>query len=232
MNRAQKLIAAAGVTLPIVGMLLFLDHHTPPVQAQAAAVVRFTSQSANTVLAGPTSGGASAVAFRTLVAGDIPSLSGSYLPIGGGTLTGNLLFTDAMFDIGASGATRPRNIFLSGNSTVGGAQSAATYSTATNCASGASPAVCAAAAAGAVAIPTGVTTVTLQVNTTAVTANSRIHLMSDDTLTIGGVTCNSTLATLVGGLVVTARTAGASFTITYNGTIATNPLCVSYSIIN
>lgn len=32
----------------------------------------------------------------------------SYLPLAGGTLTGNLLFTDNTLDIGASGATRPR----------------------------------------------------------------------------------------------------------------------------
>jgi len=36
------------------------------------------------------------------------------------TLSHNLLFTDATYDIGASGATRPRNIFLSGNATIGG----------------------------------------------------------------------------------------------------------------
>jgi len=33
---------------------------------------------------------------------------GSYLPLSGGTLTGNLLFTDNTYDIGANGATRPR----------------------------------------------------------------------------------------------------------------------------
>lgn len=109
---------------------------------------------------------------------------------------------------------------------------ASTYSTATNCSSGASPAACGSAAAGAVAIPTGVTSVTLQVNTTAVTASSEIFLSSDDTLTISATTCNSTLATLVGGLVVTARNPGVSFTITYNGTIATNKLCVAYEIKN
>lgn len=106
------------------------------------------------------------------------------------------------------------------------------FNSTTNCANAASPAVCVAAPTGAVAIPTGITTVSLVVNTTAVTANSRIFLASDDSLTIAATTCNNTLATLVGGLAVTARTPGASFTITYNGTIATNPLCVSYSIIN
>lgn len=36
------------------------------------------------------------------------------------TITSNLIFTDNMYDIGASGATRPRSIFLAGNATVGG----------------------------------------------------------------------------------------------------------------
>ena len=36
------------------------------------------------------------------------------------TITSNLIFTDDTYDIGASGATRPRNLFLSGNATVGG----------------------------------------------------------------------------------------------------------------
>lgn len=38
----------------------------------------------------------------------------------GGTLTGDLLFTDATYDIGKTGATRPRDIFLSRNLTIGG----------------------------------------------------------------------------------------------------------------
>lgn len=106
-----------------------------------------------------------------------------------------------------------------------------TYSTATNCSSSASPAVCAAAAAGSVVIAAAASTVT--VNTSAVTANSQIFLLADDTLgTKLGVTCNSTGATLVGGLAVTARTAGTSFQITSGATPAVNPLCISYFIIN
>lgn len=42
------------------------------------------------------------------------------LLLAGGTLTGNLLFTDATYDIGASGATRPRDLFLSRNLVAGG----------------------------------------------------------------------------------------------------------------
>ena len=47
--------------------------------------------------------------------------STAYLPLSGGTMLGNLLFTDASYDIGASGANRPRNLFLSGGATIGGA---------------------------------------------------------------------------------------------------------------
>lgn len=38
----------------------------------------------------------------------------------GATMTGDLLFTDATFDIGKTGATRPRHGFFSGDVTVGG----------------------------------------------------------------------------------------------------------------
>ena len=105
------------------------------------------------------------------------------------------------------------------------------YGTLTNCSSGASPAVCGSAASGSVAVPTGATP-TLVVNTTAVTANSQILLTIDESLgTKLSVTCNTTLATLVQP-VVTARTAGTSFTIQINATLATNPACVSYTVIN
>ena len=38
------------------------------------------------------------------------------------TITSNLIFTDNTYDIGATGATRPRNLFLAGNITAGGSQ--------------------------------------------------------------------------------------------------------------
>jgi hypothetical protein len=41
------------------------------------------------------------------------------------TITSNLLFTDNTYDIGASGATRPRNLFLAGNITAAGTQTLA-----------------------------------------------------------------------------------------------------------
>ena len=36
------------------------------------------------------------------------------------TITSNLIFTDNTYDIGASGATRPRNLYLAGGATIGG----------------------------------------------------------------------------------------------------------------
>lgn len=110
---------------------------------------------------------------------------------------------------------------------------AALYATVTDCASSASPAVCAAAPTGAVAIATGTVSETLTVNTTAVTANSEILLQVDETLgTKLGVTCDSTLTEVIGGVTITARTATTSFQITHSGNITTNPLCLSYTIIN
>lgn len=50
---------------------------------------------------------------------DLCTALAAKLPLGGGTMTGSLLFTDASFDIGSSGATRPRDLFLSRDATVG-----------------------------------------------------------------------------------------------------------------
>lgn len=147
--------------------------------------------------------------FGTLLEGSQASLTDANTPTNGAIITG-------------SGSVHAKGYFDGTNPVV-------FTSTRGNCASGASPAVCAANTSGAVAITTGVNP-TLVVNTTAVTSSSRISLTVDDTLTIGGTTCNSTLATLVGGMAVTARTAGTSFTVSYNGTISVNPLCLSYRI--
>jgi hypothetical protein len=71
---------------------------------------------------------AAAAAFTTLTASGATTLNGA-VALGDagadlitvpGTINSNLLFTDATYDIGASGATRPRDMFLSRNLTVGG----------------------------------------------------------------------------------------------------------------
>lgn len=101
------------------------------------------------------------------------------------------------------------------------------------CISSAAPAVCNSSSAGMVAIPTGVNP-TLTVNTTAVTDSSQIVLHSDNTIGSKlGVTCNSTLATLVGGMAITApRSPGVSFQISFSGTVSVNPVCVSFVVVN
>jgi hypothetical protein len=106
-----------------------------------------------------------------------------------------------------------------------------TYSTGTNCSSSASPAVCAAAAGGSVAIAAAATT--LVVNTTAVTANSQILLTVDSSLgTKLGVTCDTQSSLVIGSPSVSARTAATSFTITIPVGTTTNPLCLSYLVLN
>ena len=68
-------------------------------------------RTANTVLAGPTTGSAAAPTFRALVAGDIPSLSGVYIPMSGSaTPTGTYTFSGTVnvtgtFQLGSTTVT-------------------------------------------------------------------------------------------------------------------------------
>ncbi len=106
----------------------------------------------------------------------------------------------------------------------------ALYTTTTNCADSAGAAACGAAPAGAFVIDAGNTTVV--VSTTAVTANSEIFLAMDSSLgTRLSVTCNTNIATAAFPS-VSARTAATSFTVTISGTVGTNPLCMTYHIVN
>ncbi len=111
-----------------------------------------------------------------------------------------------------------------------GALSGATYATATNCSDSAGAAACGSAAAGAFVIDAGSTSTV--VSTTAVTANSEIFVEFDSSLgTRLSVTCNTAAATAAFPS-ITARTANTSFTLTISGTLAVNPGCFSYHIVN
>lgn len=101
-----------------------------------------------------------------------------------------------------------------------------TLNTTTNCAS--SGGTCGSAASGSVSIAAAATTVT--VATTAVTANSVILITEDSSLgTKLGVTCNTVIGR---NATVTARTAATSFVVTVDVAPVTNPMCLSYMIVN
>lgn len=59
-------------------------------------------------------------AVKTELYDQIDAALAAGLPLAGGTLAGDLKFTDATYDIGKAGATRPRDGFFSRHVTVGG----------------------------------------------------------------------------------------------------------------
>lgn len=110
------------------------------------------------------------------------------------------------------------------------AATAAAVATTTNCSDSAGAAACGAAPAGSVVVDAAATETV--VSTTAVTANSQIFLQVDSSLgTRLSVTCNTEDPDTFDAR-VTARTAATSFTITLDAGPTTNPLCLSYFIVN
>lgn len=63
-----------------------------------------------------------ALTCAAIVDNDVPDTitASNYLPLAGGTMVGNLIFTDNSYDIGASGATRPRTGYFGTDVNVGG----------------------------------------------------------------------------------------------------------------
>lgn len=97
-----------------------------------------------------------------------------------------------------------------------------------------SVASCGAASQGMFSCATNASTTTCQVNTSAVTANSNIQIIQD--AADGGasqlnVTCNTALVTPAAKPILLSKNPGVSFTINL-GTVATNPGCFEYSIVN
>lgn len=110
---------------------------------------------------------------------------------------------------------------------VGGTTTSKAYATATNCADSAGAAACGSAAAGAFVVD--VSSSSTVVSTTAVTADSEILVSFDAGLgTRLGITCNSVVPP---SYFVSARTAGASFTLTSSAPM-TNPACFEYLVVN
>ena len=97
---AGTLSATAAGTVTSVALSMptdIFDVAGSPITGSGTLTVTLDTQSANTVLAGPTTGSAAAPTFRALVAADIPDLSATYL-------TGNQTIT-LSGDVTGSGAT-------------------------------------------------------------------------------------------------------------------------------
>ena len=151
--------------------------------------------------------------------GTLPLLSLAQTWSADQTLAANLLASGTR-DIGTTSTRFNAGFFTTVNASL--------YATATNCADGAGAAACGSAAAGSFVIDAGTTSTV--VSTTAVTADSEIFIQEDSSLgTRLSATCNTTIARQY---VVTARTAGTSFTVTASAAPVTNPACLSYKIVN
>ena len=91
-------VSSVALSLPTA----LFDVTGSPVTTSGTLTATLDNQTANYVFAGPTSGGAATPGFRALVASDLPDMSGSYLPISGGTITSNLTVTG---DLTVNGST-------------------------------------------------------------------------------------------------------------------------------
>jgi hypothetical protein len=77
-------VTSVGLSLPAIFTVT-----GSPVTSSGTLTATLASQSANHVLAAP-NGTSGTPAFRALAAADIPDLSATYLPVGGGTISSNL----------------------------------------------------------------------------------------------------------------------------------------------
>ena len=123
------------------------------------------------------------------------------------TITSNLLFTDATYDIGASGATRPRDLFLSRNAVMGGTLGVTGLITATGGVSGAL---------------TGNVTGNLTGNVTGnVTGNLTGDVTGNISGNVTGGTISGTTGTFSGVTTVGSAGATADFAVWTDGTSST-----------
>ena len=78
-------VTSVGVSAPAIFSVA-----SSPVTSSGTIAISLANESANLIWAGPSTGAATAPTFRSLAAADIPSLSAIYLPLPGGTMSGNI----------------------------------------------------------------------------------------------------------------------------------------------
>lgn len=83
-------VTSVGVDLPTTEFTIT----SSPVTTSGTILATWKTQSANTVFAGPTSGGAATPSFRSLVATDIPDISATYLTVSNAALNYQPLDSD------------------------------------------------------------------------------------------------------------------------------------------
>ena len=101
----------SGGTVTSVGLSMptdIFDVAGSPITGSGAFTVTLDTQTANTVLAGPTTGGAATPAFRALVAADIPDLSAAKITSG---LTANRV----LYGSGGGGIAQSANLVFDGS---------------------------------------------------------------------------------------------------------------------
>jgi hypothetical protein len=74
-------VGGGSVTSVALAAPSFLSVSGSPITSSGTITLSLATQTANTVFAGPTTGGAAAPTFRALVASDIPDLSATYQPL-------------------------------------------------------------------------------------------------------------------------------------------------------
>ena len=105
----------AVIELDASGDMLWATDNIDDIGAVAASRPRDLFLGRNAVIGGTLN----AVGATTLDGAVTLGNAAADLVVVAGTINSNVIFTDASFDIGAAGATRPRALFLSGNATVG-----------------------------------------------------------------------------------------------------------------
>ncbi len=138
---------------------------------------------------------------QTIASADMNSVQDEIVALENGLLTGlahHMKFVDASFDIGQSGATRPRNLYLSGDATVGAALTVAGATTLTGGITGAL------AVTGAITAP-GIPVLLHASSGTDTTVAAAIM----DSVAITGLTALDTLVVEVSVAAVTQVVSGA-----------------------